>query len=145
MPWHASAGRMASHWEVGLIFSFGMSFSSRRGYICQRCCWLHGDLSGLETPSPVVQRPVFPLDILSCSSATRPAEPSRNGLHGSPALEGVRRATDSKNLWRAGGSRQALALATGLLGAPCHARGSLGSLCQQGNCHVSKYGGLVNS
>lgn len=55
----------------------------------------------------------------------RPALPSRNGLHGSPELEGVRRAAAPKRLWRAGGSRQALAHRAAGDSVPCQRKPGL--------------------
>lgn len=55
----------------------------------------------------------------------RPALPSRNGLHGSPELEGVRRAAAPKRLWRAGGSRQAVAHRAAGDSVPCQRKPGL--------------------
>lgn len=132
LPQCPSAGRMArlpggwaewfsAHVVSVLVSSFGMSFFSRSGYTSQKWSRLHGGLPGLEAPAPVVQGPAFP--------ATAAGTWCREGLHGSPELEGVGRAADPRAL---GGQGQQA--------------GSGDSVpCWGGDCHVSNHGGLVNS
>lgn len=143
LPQCPSAGRMArlpggwaewfsAHVVLGLVSSFGMSFFSRSGYTSQRWSRLHGGLPGLEAPAPVVQGPAFPVDILSCTSAT--------------AAGTWCRAQQREFAWITRAGRRWRAADPRALGGQGQQAGSGDSVpCWGGDCRVSNHGGLVNS